>query len=88
MLDDNITDMAEQGIDVAIRVGWFPCSSLRAKKLRDASRLLCASPAYLERMGIPKAPEELMAHNWIIFTLLPTPYRFTFIRKKKIQSYK
>lgn len=83
LLDDNITDMTEQGIDVAIRVGWLPDSSLRARKLRDAPRLLCASPAYLDRMGTPKTPEDLMAHEWIIFTLLPTPHRYTFTQRKK-----
>lgn len=83
LLDDNITDMTTQGIDIAIRVGWLPDSSLRARKLRDAPRLLCASPAYLKRRGVPKSPAELMQHEWIIFTLLPTPHRYTFTRKKK-----
>jgi DNA-binding transcriptional LysR family regulator len=86
LLDDNVLDMTEHGIDVAIRVGWLHDSSLRAKKLTDAPRLLCASPAYLERMGVPKKPEDLVAHDWIIFSLLPTPYKFTFTRRKKATS--
>ncbi len=83
LLDDNVVDMTESGIDVAIRVGWLPDSSLRARKLRDASRLLCASPDYIERMGLPKTPEVLAQHEWVIFTRLPTPHRYTFTKNKK-----
>jgi DNA-binding transcriptional LysR family regulator len=86
LLDDNILDMTEHGIDVAIRVGWLHDSSLRAKKLRDAPRLLCASPIYLERMGTPKKPKDLVDHEWVIFSLLPTPYRVTFTRRDKATS--
>lgn len=86
LLDDNILDMTEHGIDVAIRVGWLRDSSLHAKKLRDAPRLLCASPIYLERMGTPTEPNDLVNHEWIIFTLLPTPYKVTFTRRLKSTS--
>jgi len=83
LLDDTVVDMTEMGIDVAIRVGWLPDSSLRAHKLKDSPRLLCASPEYIERNGLPETPEELMSHDWIIFTLLPTPYHYTFTKNKK-----
>lgn len=86
LLDDTVLDMTEHGIDVAIRVGWLHDSSLRAKKLRDAPRLLCASPRYLEQVGVPKEPQDLVAYNWVIFSLLPTPYKFTFTRKNKSTS--
>jgi len=86
LLDDTSLDMTEHGIDVAIRVGWLHDSSLHVKKLRDAPRLLCASPIYLERMGVPKEPKDLAAHEWIIFSLLPTPYKVTFMRKNKETS--
>lgn len=86
LLDDQVVDMVQEGIDVAIRVGWLPDSSLRARKLRDAPRLLCASPAYVERMGLPKTPDDLVEHDWVIFTLLPTPYRCTFTRKQESKT--
>ena len=85
-LDDNIIDMVQEGIDVAIRVGWLPDSSLRARKLRDAPRLLCAAPKYLEKMGTPKTPDELSGHEWIIFTLLPTPSHCTFTKNGKKET--
>ena len=83
LLDDSIVDMTEAGIDVAIRVGWLPDSSLRARKLKDSPRLLCASPNYIERMGLPETPEDLAQHEWVIFTLLPTPHHYTFTKNKK-----
>lgn len=85
-LDDNIIDMVQEGIDVAIRVGWLSNSSLRARKLKDAHRLLCASPQYLEKMGIPNTPEQLAEHEWIIFTLLPTPSHCTFTKNGKSKT--
>lgn len=81
-LDDNIIDMTQEGIDIAIRVGWLPDSNLRARKLKDSQMLLCASPDYLERYGMPTTPDELTQHEWIIFSALPTPYHYTFTKNK------
>jgi len=82
LLDDTVVDMTEQGIDVAIRVGWLPDSNLHARKLKDSPRFLCASPEYLEKYGVPKTPEDLVQHEWIIFSLLPTPFHYTFTKNK------
>lgn len=86
LLDDNVVDMTEQGIDVAIRVGWLPDSNLKARKLKDSPRLLCASPDYIERRGLPETPEDLALHEWILFTLLPTPHHYTFTKNNKSKN--
>lgn len=86
LLDDNVVDMTDQGIDVAIRVGWLPDSNLRARKLKDSPRLLCASPDYIERKGLPKKPEDMMLHEWIIFTLLPTPHHYSFTKNNRSKN--
>lgn len=86
LLDDNVVDMVQHGIDVAIRVGWLPDSSLRARKLGNAQRLLCASPDYLARTGVPQTPDDLTRHEWIIFTLLPTPYHCTFSKNRQSRT--
>jgi DNA-binding transcriptional LysR family regulator len=80
LLDDHEVDMVAEGIDVSIRVGWLGDSTLIARKLCDSPRLLCASPEYLERHGLPGTPLDLAEHAWIIFTLLPKPYHWTFTR--------
>lgn len=82
LLEDSIVDLTEQGIDVAIRVGWLPDSNLHARKLKDTPMLLCASPEYIKEHGAPETPEDLIQHEWIIFSLLPTPKHYTFTKNK------
>ncbi|MES2945235.1 MAG: LysR family transcriptional regulator [Pseudomonadota bacterium] len=61
-------DMIENGIDVAIRNREFePDSSITIRKLASTRRLLCASPAYLAARGTPKKPDELAAHDFLIY---------------------
>ncbi len=86
LLDDNIVDMTEEGIDVAIRIGWLSDSNLRAKKINDSPRLLCASPDYLADKKLPKTPTDLNQMDWIIFTRLPTPYQYEFTRKEQTKT--
>lgn len=64
-LDDRRTDIVEEGIDVAIRVGDLVDSQLLSRKL--APHLLCAfaSPSYLKRRGTPTHPDELSAHECV-----------------------
>ncbi|MDT8388432.1 MAG: LysR family transcriptional regulator [Thiogranum sp.] len=83
LLEDQLVDMVESGIDVGIRVGWLKDSGLVARKIGDSPRLLCASPDYIERRGKPEKPEQLSEHDSIIFTLLPTPYRWCFVKNRK-----
>ena len=83
LLDDQVQDMVKEGIDVSLRVGWLPDSSFRARKLGNAKRILCAAPEYLAKSGVPQTPQELAHHEWIILTLLPTPYRCTLSKLKQ-----
>ncbi len=61
-MTDRMLDIVEAGIDVAIRVGRQKDSSLKARKIGESRRRVCASPAYLERHGMPKTPADLTAH--------------------------
>jgi len=58
-LDDRYVDLQHNGIDVAIRIGRLPDSQLVARRLAPCRMTLCAAPAFLEREGVPNAPEEL-----------------------------
>lgn len=62
-LSDRVVDMVNEGFDCAVRVGDLPDSSLISVRLADNRRLCVASPAYLKRAGVPKAPPELMRHQ-------------------------
>lgn len=74
VLLDRTVDLVEEGLDVGIRVGELPESSLVAVSAGHVSRVACASPAYLRRQGPPKTPQDLRDHRCIRFTgLLRAP---------------
>jgi DNA-binding transcriptional LysR family regulator len=62
-LADRVVDLVEEGFDLAIRIGTPGTDNLVARKLGETRLVPCASPAYLERHGAPKTPEELAGHN-------------------------
>jgi len=64
-LTDNFVDIIREGFDVAIRIGELEDSSLVAKKLAPESRVICASPRYLEQNGVPKSLDDLELYNCI-----------------------
>lgn len=66
-LSDSRMNLIEGGFDLALRNYAIEDSSLRARKLADDHRILCASPDYLARHGTPQTPDELMAHQLLVF---------------------
>lgn len=72
LLLDRITNLVEEGIDLAVRIGPLPDSSLIAKRIGTVRRVLVASPAYLAQRGKPQTPADLQLHSMIAFTgLMP-----------------
>src|SRR5262249_22825911 len=67
-LTDHIVSLMDEGVDLIIRVGAPPESSLIGRKICDFERVICASPEYLKRHGEPRAPEDLRAHNCLYVT--------------------
>jgi DNA-binding transcriptional LysR family regulator len=70
--DDRFVNLVEEGFDVAIRIGKLTDSSLVARKLAAARIVLCAAPSYLAEHGEPEAPEDLAAHNCLLYSYLAT----------------
>ncbi len=66
VLGDRILSLPDEHVDVALRIGVLPDSRLMALRLGSASRVVCASPAYLALHGTPSAPEDLAGHDCII----------------------
>lgn len=66
ILLDRVVNLTDEGIDVAVRFAHLPDSSLVATHLGEVRRVLCASPAYLERHGVPQTPPELSGHACIM----------------------
>lgn len=64
-LSDQVVDLVEEGIDVAIRIGELPDSSLLSKRMSPLRLCAYASPAYLKTRGMPAHPHELGSHDTI-----------------------
>ena len=65
LVDDAMIDLIDARVDVAIRVGHLADSSWVARRLCEFDTLLCASPDYLARHGLPAAPQDLPRHQWL-----------------------
>ncbi len=62
---DRVVNMVEEGMDVGVRIGHLKDSSLVAIQVGQVRRVVCASPQYLRRHGVPRTPEEVRAHRCI-----------------------
>jgi DNA-binding transcriptional LysR family regulator len=76
MLLDRRVDLLEEGLDVAVRIGHLADSSLVVSALGHTRRVVCASPAYLDRYGQPDTPADLLRHRCIGFTGLGAEWEF------------
>ena len=66
-MTDHLVDLVAGNVDVGIRVGQLQDSSLKARKIGEARRVLCASPDYIKQLGSPRKPSDLQNHNCITF---------------------
>jgi LysR family transcriptional regulator, regulator for bpeEF and oprC len=66
---DGFSDMVEEGVDVAIRIGALSDSTLRARRIGTAERVCVASPAYLAVHGTPQVPGDLARHHCLVYSL-------------------
>ena len=63
MISEYPIDLVEAGIDLGIRVGPLGDVNLAARRIGELERVISAAPAYLERFGMPRRPEDLAQHN-------------------------
>jgi DNA-binding transcriptional LysR family regulator len=66
---DRQVDLVAQGVDLAIRIAELRDSSLKARHICPIRLMLCASPAYLERHGTPRSPEDLAGHRLLHYDI-------------------
>lgn len=62
---DRLVNLVEEGIDVGIRIGKLPDSSLRAIRVGQVRRVVVGAPAYFDEHGIPETPEDLARHRLV-----------------------
>mgnify|MGYP000402641553 CR=1 FL=1 len=68
LLLDRVVDLLEEGLDLAVRIGELPDSTLVAVPLGSTPRVVCASPGYLQRHGRPVVPADLAGHRCVRFS--------------------
>ena len=68
ILDDGTIDLIEESVDIGLRFGPLPDSSLTARKVATSPRLVVGAPAYFERAGVPETPTELIRYAAVIDT--------------------
>lgn len=64
---DRLTDLVEEGVDLALRIALDINTSLVARKITDIRIVCCAAPDYLARAGMPAVPEELARHTCLTY---------------------
>ena len=82
LLLDRIANLVEEGIDVAVRIGELPDSSLVARRVGEVRRVLVASPGYVAKRGQPEAPADLKLHSIIAFTGLMPNREWRFVDRR------
>ncbi|MDP6263119.1 MAG: substrate binding domain-containing protein, partial [Rhodospirillales bacterium] len=77
-LSESIVNMIEDEVDVAVRIGQLPDSSLIARKLGSARRMVVGAPSYLEKYGVPLTPDDLKDHNCLTLSTATTFNQWEF----------
>ena len=78
-LGDRNANLIEEHVDVALRIGTLPDSNLVATQVGAIRRVVCASPEYLQRFGVPQSPDDLATHRCINFDSIDAAAAWTFI---------
>ncbi|MBB3103223.1 LysR family transcriptional regulator [Azomonas macrocytogenes] len=86
---DRLVDLIQEGIDCVVRAGNPRDSSLVARRLAVMPQVICASPLYLERFGVPQHPDDLPAHQAVGFfsSTRHTHYPFELLIAGQLQAF-
>jgi DNA-binding transcriptional LysR family regulator len=78
-LSDRLINLVEEGVDLAVRIGHLPDSTLVARHVGEMRRIVVASPEYLKTHGEPKRPTEISAHETIQFGAMTAAPDWRFV---------
>ena len=79
---DRVVNLLEEGLDVGVRIGELPDSSMRALRVGSVRLVLCASTDYLDRQGMPQKPDDLQSHTLIASHARSGSYDWRFEAEK------
>lgn len=74
---DRVVDVVDEEVDIALRKGILPASTLIMRRLVPDLRIVCAAPEYFEKYGVPQTPKDLKNHNCLLLRF-PGSLRFTW----------
>ena len=77
-LEDQETDIVNEGIDLAVRIAYPSDSSLVARPIASIPRHICASPQYLARRGTPRSPRDLLQYDCLHYNVISEREEWTF----------
>lgn len=83
MFNDRYVDIVSEGFDTAIRIGRLEDSALIARRIGSIRMLLCASPAFIERYGVPESPTDLQSLPCVFDTNFRQGNRWSFTQNGK-----
>src|ERR1700704_1907557 len=78
LVTNRTIDLVSENVDIAMRTGKLPDSSLIACKIIDLTQIVCASPAYIARHGRPIVPSDLARHRCLILNGIAEPTNWVF----------
>ena len=76
--DDRTRDLAREGFDIGVRIGQMRDNALMQRKLCEDTSVVCASPAYLDRMGRPETLADLRDHQTIGYSHMTNSHLWQF----------
>lgn len=85
---DRIVNLLEEGMDVGIRIGELPDSTMKAVGVGHVRRVVCASPDYLKHNGVPQTPLDLAKHTVIAASAVTPTVEWQFVTNNKKLSVK
>jgi DNA-binding transcriptional LysR family regulator len=88
LLLDQVLDLMNEGLDVAVRIARLDDSTLISAKVGAVRRVTCASPAYLAKHGVPKTPRDLLEHRSFVFSSERSTPAWVFEHKGRALSFR
>jgi DNA-binding transcriptional LysR family regulator len=82
IMTNRVLNLQQEQIDVGVRIGALPDSSIIAIRVGAVRRVVCASPAYLAARGRPRTPDDLAGHDCVTFAGSVSSDVWTFVRDK------
>lgn len=88
MFLDRVVNLLEEGLDVGVRIGELPDSSMRAIQVGHVRRVVCAAPEYLKQYGMLHEPQDLVTHRVICAIPVSPANEWRFGTGKMLESVK